>query len=99
MELIPDDDWSFFSRRASVVYALPILSALSVYAHQNRIAPVSSVVSLAVLALVFAAFCCLAGTSGQTWADPLNVIGILLIAPEGERCGEVVAARKLAVRL
>jgi hypothetical protein len=80
VELIPDDGWSFFSCRASVIFFLPILVALSVYAHQNRIAPVSSVVSLVILALVFAAFCCLAGTSGQTWADPLNAIGILLIS-------------------
>jgi hypothetical protein len=40
----------------------------------NRIALVAGSVSILILALVLAAFACLAGASGQTWTDPINLI-------------------------
>jgi hypothetical protein len=68
------------SRPAGVVYAGCIIAALAAYAYMNRIAPVAGTVSILILALVLAAFACLAGTSGQTWTDPSNAVAVLLIA-------------------
>jgi hypothetical protein len=80
VELWPKDGWSVCSRPAGVVYAGCILASLAVYAYINRIAPVAVSVSIIILALVLAAFACLAGTSGQTWTDPSNALAVLLIA-------------------
>jgi Na+(H+)/acetate symporter ActP len=80
VELWPKDGWSVCSRPAGVVYAGCILASLAAYAYINRIAPVAGSVSIIILALVLAAFACLAGTSGQTWTDPSNALAVLLIA-------------------
>jgi hypothetical protein len=80
VELWPKDGWSVCSRPAGVVYAGCILASLAAYAYINRIAPVAVSVSIIILALVLAAFACLAGSSDQTWTDPSNALAILLIA-------------------
>jgi hypothetical protein len=80
VELWPKDGWSVCSRPAGVGYAGCILASLAAYAYINRIAPVAVSVSIVILALVLAAFACLAGTSGQTWTDPSNALAVLLIA-------------------
>jgi Na+(H+)/acetate symporter ActP len=80
VELWAKDGWSVCSRPAGVVYAGCIFASLAAYAYVNRIAPVAVSVSVIILALVLAAFACLAGTSGQTWTDPSNALAVLLIA-------------------
>jgi len=80
VELWPKDGWSVCSRPAGVVYAGCILASLAAYAYTNRIASIAACVSITIFALVLAAFACLAGTSGQTWTDPSNVLAVLLIA-------------------
>jgi hypothetical protein len=80
MQMWPRDPWALFSRKAGVVYAFCILVALAVYAHSYRIAPVAGTVSLLIVGIVTAAFLLLAGTSGNTWCDPSNVLALFLIA-------------------
>jgi hypothetical protein len=80
VELRTKDGWSVCGRPAGVVYAGCILASLAAYAYINRIPPVGVSVSIIILALVLAAFACLAGTSGQTWTDPSNALAVLLIA-------------------
>jgi hypothetical protein len=80
MEFWPEDAWSVCSRPRGVVYAMCILALLGAIAYIHRGSEVASWVSILVVALVFAAFVCLAGNSNQTWSDPSNALGVLLLA-------------------
>jgi hypothetical protein len=80
MEFWPEDAWSVCSRPRGAVYAICILALLGAIAYFHRGSEVAFWVSTLVLALVFAAFLCFAGTSDQTWSDPGNALGILLLA-------------------
>jgi hypothetical protein len=77
MEFLPKDAWSVSSRPSGVVYAACILALLSAYAYRYRGGEVAFWVSILILALVFAAFLCLAGNSNQTWSDPGNALGVV----------------------